>query len=145
MVKWTGQVVSKVVHPKPVWGWSVVLFSTLLLSPTAATALWHAFAQTAVAVSSVEVPISRQTVADAQTPRRTDDETAALRAARAERPRTLRLDTQPDTFVVFFAERGVVLVPDEDDGAARTGVSSDAPRSRALERAPTRAPPVLPS
>jgi len=151
---------SKVVHAKPVWGWSLVLLSTLLLAPGASTSALHAAlllaaqARTAAAPASssarLPAPAPPAGTPNAQTPdaaRRADDEWTRRLRAQSSRPLTL-LDltgnAQPETLAVLVPARQVVFVPDEGDAPAGFAPSS-APRSRsaAFDAAtPPRAPPA---
>ena len=127
---------SKVVHPKPVWGWSVVLLSTLLLSPTAGAAALHALAQAYAASLTDALPQRGSSAVPA--PRRVEDEWA-LRA-RSQRPLSLRLDTHPDTVAILLPSQTVLLIPDD---APVLHAPSDDPAPISCPRAatPSRAPP----
>ena len=129
---------SKVVHPKPVWGWSVVLLSTLLLSPTAGVVALRALAQAYAASLTDALPQSGQSSAS---PRRADD--AWVRRARNQGPLlSLRLDTHPDTVAILWPSQTVLLVPDD---APVLHAPSDAPPLISSVRAatPSRAPPFV--
>ena len=130
-----------IMHAKPVWGWSVFLLSTLLLSPTAGTLTLHALAQayaTASQTPAPRLPAAAASTTFENSPRRSDEEWTRLRA-RGERPLLLRLDTQPDTIAILLPAHTVLLVPDEGtlqyvtDTAA---VSVTAPDTTAPSRAP---------
>ncbi len=129
----------KLVHRKPVWGWSVVLLSTLMLSsPQAATALLHALAQ---AASAAEAGSRGTTAAPLPLPRRFEEKDAL--AARSERPLTLRLDAEPDPDLSFVVPaRAVLLVPDDALSLAPLPAPSDAAFSRPVAAAAPRAPPA---
>ncbi len=149
---------SKVVHAKPVWGWSLVFLSTLLLAPGASTAALHAAlllaaqAQTAAAppLARVPAPPTAPAAETSAAPRRADDEWAQRLRAQSARPllSLLRLTgfAQPDTLAVLVPARQVLLVPDEGDAPKRFAPSS-APRAArvaALDAAtPPRAPPFV--
>ena len=130
-----------IMHAKPVWGWSVFLLSTLLLSPTAGTLTLHVLAQAYAAAS--QTPAPGQTAAAAHvtpgnTARRSDEEWTRLRA-RGERPLLLRWDTQPDTVAILLPAHTVLLVPDEGTlqyAPAPTTVPVTAPDTAAPSRAP---------
>lgn len=149
---------SKVVHAKPVWGWSHVLLSTLLLAPGASTAALHA-ALLLAQVQTAPAPLARVPAAPAPTPgpaaetvaapRRADDEWA--QRLRVQDSRSLTLLGGPtgfapsDTLAILVPARLVVLVPDEGD-APRGFAPSSAPRARAAAfdaATPPRAPPFV--
>lgn len=125
---------SKVVHRKPVWGWSVVLLSTLLLSsPVTAAALLHAIAHASATAPNPTGPGA------AQTPRRAEGEEVSQTAS-GELP--LRLDTLPGSVAVLVASRALLLVPDEAAPGPAPAFSTDAPVSSAPAATPSRAPPL---
>lgn len=126
---------SKVVHRKPVWGWSVVLFSTLLLSPVAAAALLHALGHVA---NHGDVTTTRTDPTN-QSPRRTGKEDALLRS-RGEQPRTLRFDTDPDAVAILFSQRAVQRVLD-DAPLAHKHAPRQATCSGSCTATDSRAPP----
>ena len=114
---------SKVVHAKPVWGWSVVLLSTLLLSPVAGTAALQALLAQASAAAAAQPATGGSSSQPASAalltaPCRSDDEWALRLRAQNDRPLTLRFDTQPDVVAVLVPARSVLLVPDEDAASA---------------------------
>lgn len=143
---------SKVVHVKPVWGWSLVLLSTLLLAPGAGTAALHAAlllaAQAQTAAPRAPAPPSSTTAETSAAPRRADDEWTQRLRAQSSRPLTLRLTgfAQPDTLAVLVPARQVVLVPDEGDAPAKFTPLSESRVTEAFDAAtPPRAPPFVSS
>ena len=135
---------SKVVHRKPVWGWGVVLLSTLLLSPVAANALLAALAAQQASPSLAKGASAPGVASATSSPRRADDEDALRAAARGDRPLTLRLDTQhPDAAAValVFSSQTILLVPD-DVPAVRAPAPGTAPRLCSHAATPPRAPPA---
>nr|CAA9279413.1 hypothetical protein AVDCRST_MAG63-3442 [uncultured Armatimonadetes bacterium] len=133
---------SKIVHRKPVWGWSAVLLSTLLLSPMATATVVQALAQAPWLLSGTSSLASGGDAAP-RGARRADAE-AALRAARSERPLTLRLDADPDVVALVVPRRALllVLVPD-DVSALHAPVFEEALPSRSGHPRPSRAPPSV--
>ena len=129
----------KLVHRKPVWGWSVVLLSTLLLSssPTTAAAMLHALAQAASLAEASVVPGATRSVDPS--PRRTK-ERDALAAARGEQPLRLRLDTEPDTIVLVFPALSLLLAPDDDAPLAPSAAASNAAPSLPIAATAPRVP-----
>jgi len=97
---------SRLAHRQPVWNWGtlgVVLLSTLLLSPVAGNALWHALftaeAQASAAAASSASPQkpSQSAPPSAGSLRRVSpDEEALLAAAKSGMLRAIRLDTDPE-------------------------------------------------
>jgi hypothetical protein len=159
-------------HRQPIWSWSsVVLLSTLLLSPVAATTLLRAaLSQTlphnlaALAVPTDADGKAAPTRTDSGTlPRRASDEEEALRraAARAGQLRAVRLDddpyhpdqpTTPDHALVvalIAPARAAVSVPDTalTPAAAPTRALGDAPlpTGHAARTSSPRAPPAAQS
>jgi hypothetical protein len=129
----------KLVHRKPVLGWSVVLLSTLMLSsPCTATALLYALAR---AASAAEAGSPGTGVAPVPFPRRVEEKDAL--AAHSERPLTLRLDAEPDPGLsVVLPARSVLLIPDDALALAPLPAASDAAPSRPVAAAAPRAPPA---
>lgn len=150
---------SRFAHRQPVCNWStlgVALLSTLLLSPAAGTALWHALFQGAPlqrlsAQERQPVPTPERQTDQRQAPARrvSPEEETLRRAAESGQLRAIRFDTDPDypeaaTVALVVRSRGVLLVP--DDGAqavtARFPFGQGLPLStRALSQASPRAPP----
>lgn len=146
---------SKVLHRRPTWGWSVVLLSTLLLSPATAQALMHALHVATAA------PVRTAADAAAEGPRRrgADDEEALLRAARlAAEGEETRIDPAPEgqesedasgggsaaaPAYVLLPAQTVLLVPDEAPVGKASLPPPDALRPASTPRlnAP-RAPPA---
>ncbi len=142
---------SKILHAKPAWGWSVVLLSTLLLSPVAGTAALQALllAQTQAAVPQTPASAGPNTggqqpvVPSAQiAPRRADEGWMLRLRAQGARPFTLRLDAHPDVIAVLVPARTVLFVPDEAARAPRIPVAFAPPSFRPRTDAPPRAPPT---
>jgi hypothetical protein len=144
---------SRLTHRQPVWNWGtfgVVLLSTLLLSPVAGTALWHALFAAEYAPQQT-APVSRgQQQAAAQAPRRVSPDEEALRAAaRNGQLRAIRLDTDPDhpgeaTIALVVPTRTLLLVSDEATVASGLPPRLEAasPPYAAAPSAP-RAPPFV--
>jgi hypothetical protein len=153
---------SKFSHRQPIWTWSsVVLLSTLLLSPVTANTLLRAFAQTlpqqnagantpADAGRTADNRGTTPTPAEQQAPRRSTDEGENIRAvARIRQLRAIRLDDDPEhpaaaaTLAFVLPERSVLSIP--DDAALASLFAADPvapPRAGALRDTPPRAPPA---
>jgi hypothetical protein len=147
---------SKFSHRQPVWTWSsVVLLSTLLLSPVATNtllrALAHALPQNAgtwgsapPAPEGTPAEQRQERASESQSPRRGTDEEEALRAAaRNGQVRAVRLDSDPDSpdeFALFAPTRVLVRLPDAPATirlrAGPETLPSAIPRSLSQPRAP---------
>ena len=114
---------SRIVHRQPIWTWSLVLLSTLLLSPSTAAVVLAALRQANVATVPVEATLS---------PYRATTEEEAREAA-AQSGRLKRVPLAPT--------RALVIVPELNVVRSDSPVPS-APRSR-YEQTPhgSRAPP----
>jgi hypothetical protein len=145
-------------HRQPIFSWSsVVLLSTLLLSPMTAATLLHALTR---AVPTVLTPFSDgQTAAappataTAGVTRRANDEQEALRRAalRAARLRAVRLDADPHPLLARLTGGAIALyvplrtterVPDVAAVLLpRPEIQTPATRARLIAPVPPRAPP----
>ena len=99
----------------------------------------HALAQAASLAEASVVPGATRSVDPS--PRRTK-ERDALAAARGEQPLRLRLDTEPDSIVLVFPARSVLLVPDDAASLAPSAAASNAAPSRPIAATAPRAPPA---
>jgi hypothetical protein len=155
---------SKFSHRQPIWTWSsVVLLSTILLSPVTANTLLRALAQTLPqqnAGTSTPADAGRTAAdnrgantpapAEQRAPRRTADEGEAIRAAaRIRQLRAIRFDDDPEqpasaaTLAFVLPERSVLSIPDDDALASLFAADPVAPpRAGALRDTPPRAPPA---
>jgi hypothetical protein len=146
---------SKFSHRQPVWTWSsVVILSTLLLSPVATSALLRTLAQALPqnfgAWTNVPTPEGtppERNTASQTPPRRSVEEEEALRAAaRSGQVRAVRLDSDPDNadaaIALFFPSRAIVRLPDTGATAARYRWDASPLFSTWRIAAPPRAPPA---
>lgn len=131
---------SKIVHRQPVWGWSVALLSTLLLSPVATATLLHALARTMPTPVANATAGSRNPAAPASSRRTTGDENALRRAVRDGAIHTLRLDGH--AVAVVFAHQDVCLVPDDNETRVFFSAPAKGFSARSLSQTPPRAPPA---
>lgn len=154
---------SRIVHAKPVWTWSLVLLSALLLPAAAGTAAFQAALLLAAATSAQTssaaaqpVPLPASGGSDTNpaapsgllqpAPRRADDEWPQRLRARSARPLRF-LGARPDTgalFAVLVPARAIVFVPDEHAVPVFRTAAGRAPFAAPLSpvRVP-RAPPRL--
>lgn len=150
-------------HRQPVWTWSVVLISTLLLSPVASSAIHQALLLHGAGVVPVSPisPESRRPTSEPQSvpggatelraisseARRSEEGDALLRAMRAGRAFVVRFDNASDdssaTLLLLYATP-VGVTPRFASDSQVFALESTHPRtSRPLRRVPPRAPPIL--
>lgn len=122
----------RIVHRQPAIGWSLVLLSTLLLTPSATSALLGALRQAAM------VQPAREAVSSA--PRRAPEDEALEAAARSGQLRVIRLEPAPEREEIGAAY--AVLVPTRTLVAVVEGESAPLPPPRAAAAARTHAPPA---
>ena len=122
----------RIVHRQPAIGWSLVLLSTLLLTPAATSALLGALRQAAMVQ-----PIRE---AAAPTPRRTPEDDALEAAARSGQLRVIRLEPAPERAEIGAAY--AVLVPTRTTVAVAEGESVPLPPLCVAGAVRTHAPPA---
>lgn len=127
---------SRVVHRQPVWTWSLVLFSALLLTPSTAALVLSALRQANVAVA----PSAETVVA----PRRAtaEEEDAIKAAAESGRLKIVRLEPAASTLAVLTPSCVTVALLDTLISRARPRAPTTALRDRVVRGTGTRAPPV---
>jgi hypothetical protein len=97
---------SRIVHRQPVWTWSLVLLSTLLLTPSTAAVVLAALRQASVATLPTQTALS---------PRRatTQEEEALKAAAQSGRLKVVRLEpATQNTLAVLTPVRVTVALPE---------------------------------
>ena len=98
-----------IVHRQPVWTWSLLLLSTLLLTPSTAAVVLSALRQASVAVVPSEASV---------TPRRatTEEEQAIKAAAQSGRLKLVRLEpsAEHNTLAILTPTRATVALPELD-------------------------------
>lgn len=129
---------SRIVHRKPTWTWSLVLLSTLLLTPSTAAVVLAALRQANVALAPAE---TLQPVA----PRRatTEEEEALKAAAQSGRLKLVRLEptAETQTLAILAPTRLTIALPEQPSAAPCTCTSPLVLRSTALRACGSRAPP----
>ena len=98
---------SRIVHRQPIWTWSLVLLSTLLLTPSTAAVVLAALRQASVATAPVETSVA---------PRRatTEEEDAIRAAAQSGRLKLVRLEpaAEQSTLAILTPLRATIALPE---------------------------------
>jgi hypothetical protein len=129
-------VMSRIVHRQPTWTWSLVLLSTLLLTPSTAAVVLAALRQAHVATAPVTTSV---------TPRRatTQEEEALKAAAQSGKLRVVRLEpaSEINALAVLAPTRALIALPELQSTLALAPAPSATLRSAEPRSCGSRAPP----